>query len=215
MLTDTLVCRVCLSSSGLFPHVVCKLYYAYRTAFFVCPCVLCIAGVLLRISSRGQAAKALKRLFFFLLYNMCWSGTLSIPYQSLQTCFFSPFQVSSYLTLQNSVCVCLCGGKLSSYVCVMLRNSFPGALIGCATKLRGLFADVVLMLSVNVWPVFLSTESELCKSVWRWVKEGHWGKNLVLERCIIHYCRSKKVLDTNTLCQWKEITFSVISITYT
>lgn len=68
---------------------------------------LCIAGILLRISSCGQSAKSLKRLFFFFLLSPTCAEvkpTVSIPYQSPQTrFFFFPFLISSYLTLQNSM----------------------------------------------------------------------------------------------------------------
>lgn len=87
--------RVCLLWQSS-PHVVCKLsttptHHALQLFFFVCPCVLCIAGILWRISSRGQSAKALKRLFFFFFSfpPTCVEvkPAVSVPYESLPMCF--------------------------------------------------------------------------------------------------------------------------------
>lgn len=122
--TRTMLCRVCLSSSRHFP-MLC-LSSLLRLQYMLCSSFcLCIAGILLRVSSCGQSAKALFFSRSLSLQRAEVKPAVSVQYQSLQTCFFSS---SSYLILHNSVCVCVClsGGKLSRYVCARLRNSTPG-----------------------------------------------------------------------------------------
>lgn len=107
--------------------------------FCLSPC-LCIARILWRISSCGQSAKPLKRLFFFFFPSTCAEvkPAVSIPYQSLQTCFF--FFLLSNLVLPHPPQQCvfvwwevvkLCLRKAS-------KDSSPGPLISCAIGLKDL-----------------------------------------------------------------------------
>lgn len=132
MHTDTVVCRVCLSSCRLFLHVVCKLpttptVHTLCSFFCLSVCFVHSWHFMEDIILQPVCQSAEKAVFF-----MCWSETGCLNAISKFTDVSFPFLVSSYLTLQNSVCL------LSSYICVRLWNSTPAALIGRATGPRDL-----------------------------------------------------------------------------
>lgn len=178
--TRTMLCRVCLSSSRHFP-MLC-LSSLLRLQYMLCSSFcLCIAGILLRVSSCGQSAKAL--FFSRSLSPTCWSETSCLSSISKSTDVFFFFFFLPHPP-QQCLCVCLVGSCQDTFA-QGFEIPLPAPLIGQTVIFSRCCVGAFSFLKTFPW-------SEQCESVW---VRGNGSSKLIQcysFRFIIHYQKSQK-----------------------